>query len=143
MIPSRKHLSAALLGGLMLSLTACSRSDHKPVYPVTGTVLCKAKPAEGAQVVFVPLDNAEPKMPRPGAQVRKNGSFRLSTYRSYDGAPAGRYAVTIVYPSPEQKVNDENMGPDLLGGRFADPKTTPLRAEVKQEATNLEPFDLH
>jgi hypothetical protein len=81
-------------------------------------------------------------MPQPGGQVRKNGSFRLSTFRSYDGAPAGRYAVTIVYPSPEQKVNDENMGPDLLEGRFADPKTTPLRAEVKQEATKLEPFDL-
>jgi hypothetical protein len=142
MIPSRKYLLAALLGGLVLSLAACGRSDSKPVYPVTGTVLCKAKPAEGAQVVFIPLDNAEPKMPQPGGQVRKNGSFRLSTFRSYDGAPAGRYAVTIVYPSPEQKVNDENMGPDLLEGRFADPKTTPLRAEVKQEATKLEPFDL-
>ena len=143
MMPSRRHLSATLFGGLMLSLAACGHSDHKPVYPVTGTVLYKAKPAEGAQVVFIPLDSVEPKMPHPGAQVRKNGSFRLSTYRSYDGAPAGRYAVTIVYPSPEQKKDDENVGPDLLEGRFADPKTTPLKAEVREEATNLEPFDLH
>lgn len=129
-----------MLAGLVLA--ACSRSDHQPVYPVTGIVRYKGKPAEGAQVVFVPLDNNEPKLPRPGAQVRKNGSFRLSTFRSYDGAPAGRYAVTVVYPSPEKKVNDENAGPDLLEGRFADPKTTPLRAELKEEATNLEPFDL-
>ena len=34
------------------------------------------------------------------------------------------------------------MGPDLLRGRFADPKTTPLRAEVKEAINNLEPFDL-
>jgi len=132
----------ALVGGLALSLASCSRSDHKPVYPVTGSVLYQAKPAEGAQVVFVPLDNDDPKMPRPGAQVKRNGSFRLSTYRSYDGALPGRYAVTIIYRSPEQKVDGENMGPDLLRGRFADPKTTPLRAEVKEVINNLEPFDL-
>ena len=80
MICSARHVFMALVGGLALSLASCSRSDHKPVYPVTGSVLYQAKPAEGAQVVFVPLDNDDPKMPRPGARVKKNGSFRLSTY---------------------------------------------------------------
>ena len=133
---------AALVGGLALELAACRRSDRKPVYPVTGRVLCHGQPAEGAHVSFVPLDTHEPKARRSGGQVQKDGSFRLSTYASFDGAPAGRYAVTIVYPSAEKKENDENVGPDLLRGRYADPKTTPLAAEVKEETNNLAPFQI-
>ena len=112
------------------------------MYPVTGTVFYNGTPAEGAQVTFVPQDDNGPKKPRPGAQVKRNGSFRLSTYVSYDGAPAGRYAVTIVYRSPEKKENGENAGPDMLSGRYADPKTTPLAAEVKEETNELAPFQI-
>jgi hypothetical protein len=92
-------------------------------------------------VTLISLDDHDPATPRPGAQVKKNGSFRLSTYRSYDGAPAGRYAVTIIYRSPARKEGDDNLGPDLLGGRWADPKTAPT-VEVKEENNVLEPFDL-
>ena len=63
--------------------------------------------------------------------MKRNGTFRLSTYASYDGAPPGRYAVTIIYRSPAEKVDDENRGPDLLEGRYADPKTTPFTIEIK------------
>jgi hypothetical protein len=104
-------------------------------------VFYKGKPAEGARVTLVPLEGVAD-TPNPGAQVRKDGSFRLSTFRSHDGAPDGRYAVTIVYPSPARKVDDENAGPDLLGGRYADPKTTPLRADVRDGPNDLEPFRL-
>ena len=31
-------------------------------------------------------------------------------------------------------------GPDRLGGRYADPKTTPLRAEVGPRDNQLDPF---
>jgi hypothetical protein len=131
-----------LAGGMALGLASCHRQDSQPVYPVSGTVFCNGKPAEGAHVTFFPQDQSGPKMPRPGAQVRKDGSFRLSTYASYDGAPAGRYAVTIICPSPEKKENDENVGPDLLRGRYADPKTTPLAADVKEETNHLAPFQV-
>ena len=137
-----KFLLLALVGGLGFGLAACRQSDQKPVHPLTGRVLYRGKPAEGASITFVPLDDNDPKSRRPGAQVEKDGSFRLSTYASYDGAPSGRYAVTIVYPSPEKKENDENAGPDLLCGRYADPKTTPLKVEVKEETSKLEPFGL-
>ncbi len=137
-----RFILLTLVGGLTLSLAACRRGDRRPVYPVSGEVFYKGKPAEGAQVTFVPRDDNDPKLPRPGAQVRKNGSFRLSTYASYDGAPAGRYAITIVYRSSARKENDENVGPDLLQGRYADPKTTPLAAEVKKETNDLTPFQI-
>jgi hypothetical protein len=135
-----KLLLPTLVVGLGLGLSACRPSDRKPVYPATGRVFCQGKPAEGASVALVPLDDDNPKARRPGAQVQQDGSFRLSTYDSYDGAPAGRYAVTIVYPSPAKKENGENVGPDLLQGRYADPKTTPLTVELKAETNTLEPF---
>ena len=68
--------------------------------------------------------------------------FGLAPSNRYDGAPAGRYAVTIVYPSSERKENGESVGPDRLKGRYADPKTTPLSVEVKEGTNNLEPFDI-
>ncbi len=137
-----RFLLLLLAGGLALGPASCRRGGHKSVSPVSGRVLYNGKPAEGAQVTFFPLDHKDPQKPRPGAQVRRDGSFRLSTYASYDGAPPGRYAVTIIYRSPEKKENDENMGPDLLRGRYADPKTTPLAVEVKEGANDLAPFDL-
>jgi len=137
-----RFIALALVGGLVLSPAACRRGGDKPVYPVTGKVFYKGKPAEGALVTFVPLGETNPKRPKSGAQVKSDGTFRLSTYASYDGAPPGRYAVTIIYRSPEQIVDDENRGPDLLEGRYADPKTTPLTVEVKEGTNDLEPFDL-
>ncbi len=131
-----------LAGGVALGLTLCRRGDRETVFPVTGKVVYHGKPAEGATVTFVPGDGSDPQARRPGAQVGQDGSFRLSTYVSYDGAPAGRYAVMIIYPSPERKENGENAGPDLLLGRYADPKTTPLAVEVKEGTNNLEPFEL-
>jgi hypothetical protein len=130
-------------GGLALGMASCRRSDNEPVYAVTGKVLYNGKPAEGAQVTFVPLDGKNAKTPRPGGQAKRDGSFRLSTYASYDGAPAGRYAVTIIYRSPERKIDDENAGPDLLRASYADPKTTPLTIEVKEGTNDLEPFQVH
>jgi hypothetical protein len=128
--------------GLTLGLTSCHRSDREAVYPVKGKVFFNGKPAEGATVTFVRCGRDDAPIPRPGGQVAPDGSFRLSTYVSYDGAPAGRYAVTIRYPSPEKKENDENVGPDLLEGRYADAKTTPLAVEVNRGTNDLEPFQL-
>jgi hypothetical protein len=131
-----------LVGLSAIGLTSCRRGESKPVYPARGKVFYKGKPAEWARVTLVPLNDADSTKPKPGGQVGNNGEFRLSTYASYDGAPPGRYAVTVVYPSPEKKDNDENAGPDLLRGRYADPKKTPLKAEIKEETNELGPYEL-
>jgi hypothetical protein len=125
-----------------LGATSCRRAGPEPVYPVTGNVLYQGKPAEWARVTLVSTDGRDPQKPKPGAQVAGDGEFRLSTYASYDGAPAGRYAVTVMWPSPERKENGENAGPDLLQGRYADPQTTPLSVEIKKGDNHLEPFNL-
>jgi hypothetical protein len=136
-----KFLLLALAAGLALGLASCRRSD-RPVFPATGKVFFKGTPAEGARVTFVSLTDHDRKKPKPGGEVGPDGTFRLSTYASYDGAPPGSYAVLIVYPSPAQKIDGENAGPDLLQGRYADPKTTPLRAEIKEGTNDIEPFNV-
>ena len=142
MNPTPKFLALSIVGVLVLGLASCRRGGDHPVYPVSGKVFYKGKPAEWAQVTFVALDDNDAKNRKPGGQVGADGAFRLSTYASYDGAPPGRYAVTIVYPSPAKKIDGENAGPDLLQGRYADPKTTPLHAEIKEETNSLEPFNI-
>jgi hypothetical protein len=135
-------VACLLLGASLFCCVSCKHDARKPVYPVVGKVLFRGTPAEGATVTLHPLEVDLLKTPKPGAQVQKNGEFRLSTYQSYDGAPPGRYAVTIVYPSPERKENDENVGPDLLQGRYADPKTTPLKVEIKEQTNDLATFNV-
>jgi hypothetical protein len=132
-----------LLAALVTGLASCARSDRKPVYPVRGKVLFRGAAPAGARVQFHPLDDADPLAPRPGGWVEQDGSFQLSTYLSNDGAPAGRYAVTITWPSPEKQVDGENVGPDRLKGKYGDPKTTPLRAQVEAKPNEIEVFQLN
>ena len=127
---------------LALSLTACTNSDRKPVFPVQGKVIYRGKPATGARVIFHPQDEDGPQSPRPSADVQPDGSFRLSTYVSQDGAPPGRYAVTIFWPSATRIVDTENAGPDQLQGRYSNHKTTPIRVEIMAGANVLETFKL-
>jgi hypothetical protein len=49
-------------------------------------------------VVFHPKDNADPQAPRPFGTAGADGSFGLTTSRPGDGAPAGEYRVTVIWP---------------------------------------------
>ncbi len=136
-----RRIPAPSLACALFLLASCRADPNRP-HPVSGKVFFQKQPAHGAIVTFVPLPGNDAKVTRSSATVDKDGGFRLTTRRAYDGAPAGLYAVTIVYLSPETMVEEQNAGPDLLEGRFADPNTTPLRAEVKPGKNELDPFDL-
>ena len=137
-----RTLSSLLTAGLLLGVISCAPNAGEPTYPVRGQVLFRGKPAAGARVTFVLRDRSGPEAPRPTAAVERDGTFRLSTRLAYDGAPAGRYAVTVVYPSPAKKIDDENAGPDLLRGKYRDAKTTPLEIVVQPGDNQLAAFRL-
>ena len=63
-------------------------------------------------------------------RAEADGSFALSTYTANDGAPAGEYAVTVVWWNPPVDAEGK-PGPNLLPQRYAKPETTPLKAVVK------------
>ncbi|MFO0845021.1 MAG: hypothetical protein U0797_21965, partial [Gemmataceae bacterium] len=114
-----------------------------PVFPVKGSVLVGGKPAEKAQVIFHPVNDADPKAPRATGEVAADGSFSLSTYTAGDGVPAGEYAVTVTWPEGSSTIGgDADSGADRLGGRFSNPRTTTLKARVHEAATDLPPFKL-
>ena len=120
----------------VLALIVCSCGGGRtPVYPVRG----RDKPATGALVVvFHPADGDDPAAPRPVAQVDDQGAFRLTTYAEGDGAPAGDYAVTILWPAPRKTPLDPE-GPDQLKGRYGNPKTAKIRFKVERQPHNEVP----
>jgi hypothetical protein len=133
-----------LAAAALLGCAGCG-SGHPPVYPVRGKVLVDDKPAARAVVFFHPLgaDGAPElgtEVRRPFAIVNPDGSFQLTTYQANDGAPAGKYAVTIVWRTVS-KFSDDNEQ-DLLPRRYLSPGTSKLSAEVQEGETELPDFRL-
>jgi hypothetical protein len=121
------------------------------VYPVEGKVLFQGKPLAGADVSFYPADESKygESVPRPTGQTDAEGRFRLMTYTQGDGAPAGAYIVTVSGLARPSSEPGSLLDPkrfmaktDVLNGRFVDPKTSGLKAEVKEGNNSITPFEL-
>jgi hypothetical protein len=126
----------------LLALAACSCSGkpgEAPLYPVTGKVMFRGKPVEGARVFFHPDGPIDPKADRPQATVGADGSFTLGTHKPDDGAAAGTYKVTVSLrrkpPNAEEEV-------ELMPTRYLNPATSGMTAEVTAGPTTLKPFEL-
>jgi hypothetical protein len=120
--------------------SSCSRNARKPVFPVRGQVLINDKPAAGATVFFYPVET-DPDAIAPYGVTDESGHFTLTTYLTFDGAPAGEYVVTIRAPGKSTRP-DEEQGPDWLKGAYTDPKTSKLHATVEKKDNELAPFQL-
>jgi hypothetical protein len=130
---------------LMLAPLGCSQAGQGlKLYPVKGQVFLKDKPATGARLVLVPVE--DPKAEKPSAIVDDNGSFQLATRQPGDGAPAGEYFVSITWferrKIDTRKEDDTKQFVDKLGGRYADPKTSKLKVKITEGPNELPPFKL-
>ena len=130
---------------LILVLLGCSQAGQGPkLYPVKGQVFLKDKPATGARLVLIPVD--DPKAEKPSAIVDENGSFQLATRQPGDGAPAGEYRVSITWferrKIDPRKEDDTQQFVDKLGGRYADPKASKLMVKITEGPNELPPFKL-
>jgi hypothetical protein len=124
---------------LILLCTASCAGGRKPVVPVRGKVLFHGQPAAGASIVFHPADKQDPRPAYPGAEVGPDGSFQLTTYRPNDGAPVGKYVVTVIWLKVDQgKVRQYSP----LPGRYSNPATSGLEATITQGSNELPPFQL-
>lgn len=135
---------AALLFSAAI-LASCGEErtyDAVPTYPVTGRFLFQGAPVDGAFVKFTPVEGTDD----PGAltsqgETDSEGNFTLSTYEKGDGAPAGRYAVTLIWPTQRgNRMKSRDPGPDRLRRRFADPKRARWTVEITDGENVLEPF---
>lgn len=117
----------------------CSGEKRIPTFPVTGKVVAAdGSPVDHALVVLHPQTN-NTNAPKPRGTTQADGSFEVSTFNTADGAPEGRYQVTI-----ERWVRkDPNESPvNHLPKTLASPATSGIEVEVKNTPNTLEPFRL-
>jgi hypothetical protein len=95
--------------------------NRKPVHPVRGAIHFNGTPTPDAEVFFYLIEGKKTRHVAD-AIVEADGSFALSTYTAFDGAPAGDYAVTVVW-------REEGRG-NRLPAKYARPDTSDLRVRV-------------
>lgn len=140
-------LSRLWLFCMALAVSGCDQGEGRlRVYPVSGKVLVGGQSAAGAKVVFYPEspDLTGPGTPVPAGTTNANGEFQLRSYDPDDGAPAGQFKVTVIWPEPiPPNVDQEMYQPkDRLKGKYGMPERTTLTATVEEGGGELPPFEL-
>jgi hypothetical protein len=86
--PAPVRVLACFVG--ILGTAGCG--SRPAVYPVKGRVTFNGQPVTTGTVAFHATDD---KVPLVRGQLQADGSFELTTYRPGDGAPPGKYQVTV------------------------------------------------
>jgi hypothetical protein len=130
-----------------LGCLACSGGER--LNSVQGKVLHKNKPAAGILVTFHPTGANQITAVRPVGTTGEDGTFTLTT-GTKDGALAGSYVVTLVWPK-EMAPRKKEKGPisrersetrDRLDGAYANPKKSAFKVQIKEGINQLDPFQL-
>jgi len=98
--------------------------------PVVGYVYFEGTPTPGAVVTLTTDAKAPAKSITASGVVEADGSFKLSTYKAFDGIPAGEYKVTVTW-------REQKGGPNLLPTRYATAAKTDLAASIKADTSVL------
>jgi hypothetical protein len=130
----------AILAASLAFAAGCGDSKATP-YPVSGKLLVDGKEPDGALVRLWPVDSDGPDAIRPLGYVQPDGTFQLTTQKENDGAPPGRYKVTVEW-RPKKKSSTEPDGPDRLKGRYADPRASKIEVTINKGGTTLDPIKL-
>jgi hypothetical protein len=124
-----------------LACASCASSN--PLYPVSGTVTFKGKPAAGAVVFFERHGHDRINENLIMGIVQEDGSYNLVCGSLGRGAPPGEYDVLIEWRrATGQRKGHPQHGPDQLKGRYADRKHPQLHATVEAKTTMLPPIEL-
>ena len=116
-----------------------------PLHPVAGSVLVDGKAAEGAMVIFCPVEGASsPELlrERPFGNTGPDGKFLVTTFLKDDGIPVGQYKVLVQWNAPGAAYDERSGNRDRLRGKYMNLQNTPLTAEITEETLELPPFDL-
>ena len=128
---------------VLLIVCAGCGDGRPPLFPVRGAVVFSSgEPVRQATIEFVP----EAPGPSPRGKTDANGQFKLGTYESMDGAPAGEYRVVVVQVIPPRAVeNVRKLGEEhaahggsipVVSLKHASPETSDLSCTVKAVSDN-------
>ncbi|MBM3994671.1 MAG: hypothetical protein FJ303_11045 [Planctomycetes bacterium] len=96
-----------------------STAKRKATHGVQGRAFFDGAPMAGAMVTFTG-DTGDAKGITANGIVDADGSFKLSTYKAFDGAPAGEYRISFTWRASGK------TGPSLLPARY----TTATKSEL-------------
>ncbi len=107
------------------------------LYPVEGKVVWKdggpATELAGSNIIFEAADTSAL------GSIQPDATFRLTTNKPNDGAPAGDYKVLIleVGRKPLPGGDGTTLAPTIIDSRYSDPSTSDLTAQVKPGANQV------
>lgn len=117
-----------------------------PVFPVKGKVTMDGQPISGATLYFFPVSKFPPKAAQlqPHAKTEEDGSFQVSTYDSFDGAPAGEYRVTVSWKGSLEGVTFEQQADlsEKVPARYQDPRRSRLKIKVEEAENTIPDWNL-
>jgi hypothetical protein len=132
-------LGLVLLFGAAFILSKGRRPSAEPIlYAVEGKVLNNGEPAANLNVAFHPLDGDRNRF-CPVGRTDSEGTFRLTTRSGADGAPAGEYSVTFVWPDgliDECECPDPSLH-DRLKGLYAKADLLLYRVRVNSSGNSF------
>jgi hypothetical protein len=140
---------AAWITLLPLAFASCGSGEKPsvPLLPTKGHVFYQGQPAVGATVILHPTindDDSQWKHGYPNGAVVADGSVTIQTAGEWDGAPAGEYAVVVIWmpgaTSDEPASEEETV--DKLAGRYSDPVNSPWKVKVAGTGCELPRIDL-
>jgi hypothetical protein len=123
-----------------LSVTSCGHEVKQTFFPVKGSAFCEGKPAAGAILSFHRVGDPD-KTNLPHATVQKDGTFSVTSINKGDGAPPGKYQVTVIWRKKKSSSGDEEAE-WMLPLRYLTAETSGIEVEIKSAPTELEPFQL-
>lgn len=143
---------SVLLAGLGLVALGCSGDDRPAglpdLAPVKIIILQDSKPLEGASVQLL-SDEPSSKW-AVGGSTNAMGEAIIMTHGKYDGAPAGKYKVTVdkvTTDGPAVAIDDPDGSPPatsfrLVDAKFNSAKTTTAELTVAAGAPLEETIDV-
>lgn len=132
-----------LLPVFLVALACLSCSKGPSLNPVHGKVLYKNEPVEGVVLTFHPKGKSDINTVFPIGLSKEDGTFTLMTGQE-EGAPAGEYVVTAIYPQPvggkPKGFSMRSDSEDKFKGAYAREETSTIKVEIKNTKNELEPF---
>jgi hypothetical protein len=124
----------------LVVVSGCGRKGAMETAPVSGKVTYRGKALPTGTIMFVPAEG-----PAATGEIGADGSYKLTTYQSGDGAVIGAHKVTITALQgmgnalPEQR---SATPPPLVPAKYLSDSTSGLTAEVKPKVENEFNFEL-
>jgi hypothetical protein len=141
-----RRFDVGLLGAAMftIALAGCAEAkpERVPVFPTTGKITFQGQPIPGAFVTLHPKTPQGENVPNPRASVTQDGSFKVTTYDSGDGAPAGNYVLTVLWYKPIKNGADSVAGPNVIPPKYSKPETSDKEVILVAGDNNLPPIQL-